>query len=402
MTRGTDLTSLTDSAIAAAVASASNIRREIADKHEPGLRLRIGPKNTTWCVATTGPGGQKLRVSIGAWPHLDVGAARSYARAVKASLQPVPAVDAETFTLESLVAIYAKRRLGQLRKGMHMERSIRAAMSGYLQFEPGAVTKRHVAEAIDTIADRAPIYANRSLAYLKAFFAWSVGRGYLDQNPAAGVAKPTRERSRDRTPTLEELVEIWIAAGDIGYPFGTAIRVLMLTAARRDEVGGMRLDETVLPGEGGAGVWVLPADRSKNGQSIRTPLAGLATKTLQLAAASSPRGSPYLFSTLGDRPVSGWSRAKRRLDSKIAARRTKAKLPPMPPWRLHDLRRAFATQACDLLQIDAAVADRCLNHVGSSTTSTIARVYGRSEMFEKRRDALTRWADLIETAVATP
>ena len=71
----------------------------------------------------------------------------------------------------------------------------------------------------------------------------------------------------------------------------------------------------------------------------------------------------------------------------------------MPPWRLHDLRRGFATQACDLLQIDAAVADRCLNHVGSATTSTIARVYGRSEMFAQRRDALIRWADLLEAAL---
>ena len=38
---------------------------------------------------------------------------------------------------------------------------------------------------------------------------------------------------------------------------------------------------------------------------------------------------------------------------------------------------------------------RCLNHVGASTTSTVARVYGRSELYEPRRDALFRWAELV-------
>ena len=122
-------TGLTDRAIADAVGNSSTGRRELIDRHEPGLRLRIGPQNSTWCVSTTGPGGQKIRVSIGAWPHLDVGAARNYARAVKASLQPVPASDPERFTVEKLLAIYAKRRLEQLRKGAHMERSIRAALA---------------------------------------------------------------------------------------------------------------------------------------------------------------------------------------------------------------------------------------------------------------------------------
>lgn len=65
-----------------------------------------------------------------------------------------------------------------------------------------------------------------------------------------------------------------------------------------------------------------------------------------------------------------------------------------------DLRRSFATNACDVLQIDPAVADRCLNHVGASTTSTISRVYGRNEMFEQRRDALRKWSAFFGETVA--
>ena len=72
----------------------------------------------------------------------------------------------------------------------------------------------------------------------------------------------------------------------------------------------------------------------------------------------------------------------------------------MAPWRIHDFRRSFATGACDHLRIDPVVADRCLNHVGASTTSTVARVYGRSEMIAQRRDALERWAALVTDADA--
>lgn len=84
----------------------------------------------------------------------------------------------------------------------------------------------------------------------------------------------------------------------------------------------------------------------------------------------------------------------------IAKARLRQNAQPMGPWRLHDLRRSFATAACDLLAVDPAVADRCLNHVGASTTSTISRVYGRNEMFAQRADALRRWAALVAQTVS--
>ena len=110
-----------------------------------------------------------------------------------------------------------------------------------------------------------------------------------------------------------------------------------------------------------------------------------------------------MFSTTGRSPVSGWSRAKARIDAIIQIRRgERGILEAMPAWRLHDLRRAFATAACDVLQIDPAIADRCLNHVGASTTSVISRVYARNELFEQRREALERWAELLDRRRIAP
>lgn len=260
--------------------------------------------------------------------------------------------------------------------------------------------EQDIAEAIDKIADRAPIQANRSLAYTKAFFGWCVGRGFLEANPSAGISKPTRERTRERTPSLDELADIWSAAGVLGYPFGHVVRLLILTAARRDEVGGLRIDELELPAGSDEALWVIPAERSKNGRAIRVPLPPLARQTLASALACRSAAGPFVFSTNDETSVSGWSKAKLRLDREIAVIRSKRGDAAMAPWRFHDLRRSFATNACDVLQIDPAVADRCLNHVGVSTTSTISRVYGRNEMFEQRRDALRKWSAFFGDAVA--
>lgn len=394
-------TSLTDEFVARALQAPGGCRRgELIDGIENGLRLRIGATAVSWSVTARGPAGKRIRVSIGRWPDISVAEARSFASRIKASFAPAVPEQDQIFTLRHLLDLYRTRRLSQLRKGLVIGRTIEAGLFRLMTYEPCELSRRLIAQEIDAISMRAPIQANRTLAYVKAFFSWAEGRGYLEGNPAASITRPVRERVRERTPTLEELVEIWRAAERLNYPFGPAIQLLILTAARRDEIGRMRVEELDLPSSGPNGVWVLPASRSKNGRSIRNPLAPTARAIIEGALQRRPHDSPWVFSTTGAGAISGWSKAKQRLDQSIAKSRKLAGLPMIDPWRLHDLRRAFATAACDLLDVDPAVADRCLNHVGASTTSTVARVYGRSELFAQRKEAVTRWAELLQEALA--
>jgi integrase len=375
-------------------------RAEIADRREPGLRLRLGPDGATWSVMTYTLSGSRVRVPVGAWPAVGVDEARSFAGALKATFQQPHAPDEPTLSLRTLLDRYEARRLSQLRKGAVMARALQLGLADILPLEASLIGRREISAAIDDMADRAPIHANRVLAYAKAFFGWCVGRGYLDANPATNISKPTVERARTRTPSLEEVREIWRAAGTLGYPFGPITQLLILTAMRRDEIGAMRVDEFEDQNATGESCWVLPAERSKNGRAIRIPLPPPAAGIVREVRAAHPSNEIFLFTTTGRTPPSGWSRAKARLDKAIAAqRRANDRSQDMAPWRLHDLRRSFATGACDLLRIDPVVADRCLNHVGSGTTSTVSRIYGRSEMFDQRRDALRRWADLVTGVV---
>jgi integrase len=109
----------------------------------------------------------------------------------------------------------------------------------------------------------------------------------------------------------------------------------MLTAQRRDEVGGMRRAE--IDGK----VWKIPSERTKNHLEHWVPLPGLALGIANDSAHLTNRD--YLFGRgprrEGDRQrgFSGWSKAKAALDARIPAAHRGTK--PMPPWRLHDLRR---------------------------------------------------------------
>jgi integrase len=68
-------------------------------------------------------------------------------------------------------------------------------------------------------------------------------------------------------------------------------------------------------------------------------------------------------------------------------------------WRLHDFRRTMVSAMVDL-GVDATTADRCLNHTGAATMSTVQRVYQRSDLLDQRRDALEKWARQVETLIA--
>jgi integrase len=68
----------------------------------------------------------------------------------------------------------------------------------------------------------------------------------------------------------------------MAYPFGPAARMLILTGARREEVGAMRWSEVDLAEE----VWTLPAARAKNGVEHVIPLSDAAASILETCRAS--------------------------------------------------------------------------------------------------------------------
>jgi integrase len=391
---------------------------ELADTLAPGLRIRFNSRGAHWSVLAYVLAGRRSRIPLGTWPTVSIEQAREAAwRIHRHHGQPIPpdeqttgpdrAAEAALRTLESLVALYERDRAPRLKRCTQTVRSLRQLLAPLLKRDAVTITRLDISELVRTMRLDAPCHANRCLAYAKAFFNWAVSEGYLEASPAASVAKPTRERPRERTPNISELVDIWNGAERLYYPFGHITQLLILTAARINEIGGMRIDELDLPPDSPEGVWTLPAGRAKNERALRIPLSPAARAIIEDAIEHRGRlvelgwrgavDGPYLFSRTGQAGVSGWSRAKKRLDDAIQVERVIDA--PLAHWRFHDLRRSFATLACDVLHVPPEIADRCLNHVGSATTSTVAQVYARNELFDQRRDALLRWAELLAGAV---
>jgi integrase len=401
---------------------------ELVDDREPGLRIRAGERTAIWSILVRLRSGKRTRVTLGAWPGIGISDARRMAqdkkREIADGIDPnakrreaveVAALAAVSQrTLRDVLDQYQATKLVQLRNGDAVRRSL-DGKSGLLRSlvnrDPTSIVRADVAAAVRNHAIKSPMAANRNLAYARAFFNWCVVEEIVEASPAATIKKPAKERQRDRYHSLDELREIWNAAGTLGYPFGPFYRLQILIPMRREEVAGMPLSELDLGSDDAPGdaVWTLPRERTKRDNALRVPLSALARSIIKAAIVDSerPPNSPFVFSMTSDTPVSGFTKAKRRLDRTIQASREKAaeavggEAVPMPHWTVHDLRTTFSTQACDSLEIDIAVVDRILNHVATATTSKIMRVYNKSELFEPRKRALAAWADLIERLVAS-
>ena len=72
-------------------------------------------------------------------------------------------------------------------------------------------------------------------------FAWAIGEGLCEANPVDGTNKASEDKPRERVLSDAELAAIWKAAPDNDY--GRIVRLLMLTAQRREEIGGLRWSE---------------------------------------------------------------------------------------------------------------------------------------------------------------
>lgn len=421
---------------------------EIADTVVGGLRVRVGSKSVPdgrykgkaliisfVLVARFPPAKQPTRRVIGQYGRsesgLSLGDARATAiawkEAVRSGIDPTAiksdpdearetlAPDAETAATTSVsdaLDLYETNRLKQLQRGGAVRRALdgkEGILKDLKDYPIRALTRADLAQRVRDRAKIAPISANRQLSYLKTFIGWCVDEELVDTNVAETIKKPSAENERDRYHTLSELAQIWRAAGTLEYPFGPLIQLLITLPMRREEVAAMKVGELFLGDDKRPddAEWVLPADRTKKKNALRVPLSALSREIIKAAIADSerPADSDYVFSTTSETSVSGFSKARKRLDAAIKTAREKvaalegAEAEEMPHWVLHDLRTTFNTHACERLGVDAAVADRILNHVATATRSKIMRIYNRSELYEPRKSALASWAELLKREV---
>jgi hypothetical protein len=171
---------------------------------------------------------------------------------------------------------------------------------------------------------------------------------------------------------------------------------LILTGQRREEIGGLRFDELRTDPAGNLGRIELPPPRTKPKRAHTIPLSGPAQAILT-PWLSTPTASPFVF---GNRPFVSWSLGKCMLDEALV----KAKI-EIPPWVVHDIRRAVATGLADNVDTLPHVIEAVLNHSGRKADAIfgidtkLRETYVKSVYENGKRNALRAWADHIMAAV---
>jgi integrase len=222
---------------------------------------------------------------------------------------------------------------------------------------------------------------------LSAFFNWLKDEQQITISPLTALKRPKPPTARERFLTEDEIRKFWLATDQVGEPFGSALKLMLLTGARKREVAGMHRSEL----SADLSTWSLPGSRTKNKLPHVVPLSELAKGII--AAVKSP-SEELVFSTTGHSPISGWSKMKPRLDRLMGE--------GTPPFTIHDLRRTAVTHMGEL-GIRDDVIELCVNHV-SGRRAGVAGIYNKSVLMAERRAALEAWSrrvmDIVEDRVA--
>jgi integrase len=240
----------------------------------------------------------------------------------------------------------------------------------------GSIGRADVAAQLQTLVkERGRIAAARSRTNLSALFAWALGEGLVDSNPVIGTNAPDAGVTpRERVLTDRELAAIWNACDDSS---GRIVRLMILTACRRQEIGGLKWSEI----DTDRGSVTIDAARTKNHRKLTLTLPPVA---LAILASVSRRGEA-VFS--GDDAFQSWSALKARLDAASG----------VSAWTLHDLRRTVATKMADL-GVQPHIIEQILNHQSGHKRGP-AGIYNRSSYDREVRATLALWADHVLAVV---
>ncbi|UGX93648.1 tyrosine-type recombinase/integrase [Bradyrhizobium barranii subsp. barranii] len=220
--------------------------------------------------------------------------------------------------------------------------------------------------------------------HLSRFFNWAADRELISDNPLSGLKRSDLGSNPEagRALTDLELRAIWHSACSLGYPFGALFRLLMLTGQRRNDWAHVRSSEVDF-----GNCWLeIPRARYKSRRDHVVPLSAQAMSILSsLPSCSSP--AAFLFSSREGRvPVSGFSKAKAKVDYEASAT-LQLDGQSLASYRLHDFRVTCETRLATL-GFNQDIRDAVLGHAKRG----LQRTYNKYDYHDEKRTALEAYA----------
>ncbi len=266
------------------------------------------------------------------------------------------------------------------------------------------MSRRLLIEVLEDIAGSAREEARQCLTLLRQLLDYCEDREQIDDNPAAGL-KPAKVKARPGKPRerhlkLPELMELWEVLNEsrdavglastamLSVSVANAVRLLILTGARRAEVASMRWDEIKKD------TWHIHASRTKSAREHNVHLSKQALAILDEQKKHS--GGDFVFESMRsvEKPVhfDTITTAIARLQGR--ARKvpdTAAPLYHLEHFTVHDLRRSVATLWTETFLADPLLVDAMLAHVPPRLVGT----YNKGKRYKMQVDVWERWGEMI-------
>jgi integrase len=332
--------------------------------------------------------GTPCKHTLGSYPAIDLATARTLGtkalRAVAEDRDPAGERQEQRANSVAAVVVQFLAKHGQRnyrpRTFVEAERLLRQNLVARWGNQPlASITRKQLRDMLDQMVDNGtPMLANRVHNITRKLFNWAVDHEIIAVSPLVGLKAPAVENSRDRILTDQELRAVWRGAGQMGV-YGTLVRLLILTGARRGELAGLTWDEIDLNRQ----LINLPRERVKNNRAHEIPLSPQAIRLIQ----GLPRNSERYALSLGGGLMNGFGKLKARLDKACG----------VADWTLHDLRRTVASGMARL-GVALPVIEKVLNHVSGSFAGVVG-IYQRHDFAGEKRAALDLWGSHIAALI---
>ena len=238
-----------------------------------------------------------------------------------------------------------------------------------------------VLQALTPIWTAKPETARRVRQRIKAVFAWAQAHNYCADNPAGeaingALPSQAKQKRHHKALPFREIGAAWeaIAAypGQAGRLF---VQFVILTACRSGEARLATWAEIDLE----ARTWTVPGERMKAGREHRVPLSDAAVAVLREAEAIRGAGDLLFPSPAKAGPLSNAAAKKVLTKSALADRTTP-----------HGFRSTFRDW-CGESGVRRQDAEAALAH----TVGGVEGAYFRSDLFERRRRVMGKWAAFV-------
>lgn len=256
------------------------------------------------------------------------------------------------------------------------------------------VKKGHVTEVTDALLARGVNrMAKLIFSLMRQMFRFAVDRDLIEHDPTASIRKAKiggKDVERDRVLSDDEIRALAQLTPEAGLLPSTeaAIWIALSTCCRIGELLNARWEHVDLT----KGIWLIPAENSKNGKAHSVTLSSFAIQQFEKTRALNSRSAWCYPNTENSGPVCSKTVTKQlgdrqRQPGQGVMRNRSAKAQGLlltgGKWTPHDLRRTGAT-LMTALGVLPEVAERCLNH---TEENKIKRTYQRHNYVQEMANA---------------